>query len=430
MKTLLKGGRVLDPLNGTDEIKDILIEDGRIAAFSSDFSDADKIINCEGLWVAPGLIDLHAHFREPGQTHKEDMESGAKAAVAGGFTTVCVMPNTTPPLDNAAAIEFIKRRSGEIGLADILPIGAISLGMKGLEVSCTRGMKAAGAAGISEDGFTVKNAALLMGAMETACGLGLTVFSHCEDLDLVNGGVMNAGFAAERLGLPEIHSVSEDVIIARDIILAEQTGCRLHICHVSTALGVQLVREAKARGVKVTAEACPHHFILSDEDIPCASGSADPNFKMNPPLRSKADVAAVRAGLADGTVDAIATDHAPHHTDEKAKGFLAAPFGIVGLETALPLAMELVTEGVLTPLELVRKMSLAPSQILGAEFGENKGHLSIGAAADITVIDPTAVYKINTDSFKSKSKNTPFVGRKVRGKVEYTIIGGEIVYGY
>ncbi|MDR2168117.1 MAG: dihydroorotase [Clostridiales bacterium] len=350
----------------------------------------------DGLWYMPGLVDLHVHFREPGQTHKEDLASGAAAAVRGGFTTVCAMPNTLPPVDSVDWVKFTLENSAKIGLAEILPIAAITEGMKGLILTDLEGMAAAGAVGFSEDGLSVRNAALKLEAMRLAAALELPIFSHCEDMDL-----------------PGIHPASEEVLVARDIILAEHSGARLHICHISTALSVQLVREAKARGVRVTAEVSPHHFTLCADDIP----NHDPNFKMNPPLRTKADIAAIKAGLADGTIDAIATDHAPHHADEKAKGFADAPFGIIGLETALSLAFELVDEGVLTPQQLVEKMSLNPKRILGITRNE-----------DFTIFDPNAEWVVNSTEFASKAQNTPFEGRKMRGRVVRTIIGGRIVY--
>jgi dihydroorotase len=396
---------VLCPAVGRDEVGDIIIPKGE-----------DIIIDADGLWVMPGLVDLHVHFREPGQTHKEDLASGARAAVRGGFTAVCTMPNTSPPIDNPDLVKFTLERSAEIGLAAILPIGAITKGMKGLEMADFSAMAAAGAVGFSEDGLSVRNAALKWQAFKAAAKLEKVIFSHCEDMDLVDGGVMNFGDNADRLGLKGIHPAAEEVMIARDIILAEHSGARLHICHITTALGAQLVREAKARGVKVTAEVCPHHFILSDDDIL----DKDADFKMNPPLRSRADIKAIKAGLADGTIDAIATDHAPHSPDEKAAGFESAPFGIVGLETALPLALTLVNEGLLTPLQLLEKMSYNPARILGINNGFNTG--------DITIFDPNTEWVVNPENFASKSQNTPFKGHKLKGKVICTIVGGQIVY--
>jgi len=409
---LIKNGRIIDPANNTDKIADLYISGGKIAAAATDC----EIIDAAGCWVVPGLIDLHVHFRDPGQTHKEDLASGAAAAALGGFTTVCTMPNTSPVVDSAELIRYQIDRARQIGMVDILPIGAITVGQKGEVLAQIAEMAAAGAVGISEDGMAVKNARIMKQAMEIAASLGIVVFAHCEDADLAVGGVMHEGETAKRLGLPGIPSASEDAIIARDIALAYATGAKLHICHVSTAGGAAFIADAKRRVSNITAEVAPHHFVLCDEDI----DGTDGNFKMNPPLRGKNDVEAMRRALVGGDIDAIATDHAPHHADEKSGGFLEAANGIVGLETALPLAM---TELSLSPMALINKMSTQPARILGI----NKGHLSIGAPADITIIDPTANYAINPESFASKSRNTPFGGRKVMGKVIYTIYGGKIV---
>ncbi|MCL2235404.1 MAG: dihydroorotase [Defluviitaleaceae bacterium] len=420
MKILIKNGRVIDPASNTDQIADILVDGGLIAGVGGDLAshkDIDKEVDATGMWVVPGLIDMHVHFRQPGQEHKEDLASGAASAVAGGFTTVCTMPNTSPPIDNAEWIKFTHDKSAEIGLANILPIGAITKGMKGEELTDIAEMHKAGAIGITEDGMTVRNAHLQLKAMEIASKLDLLTFSHCEDMDLVSGGVMHLGTASEWLGLPGIHALAEEVVIARDILIAEHAGAKLHICHITTKLGVQLVREAKARGVRVTAEVCPHHFTLTDEDIK----TQDPNFKMNPPLRSLEDLEAMKAGLADGTIDVIATDHAPHHADEKAKGFLTAPFGIVGLETALGLSMRLTN---LTPMELIAKLAYNPAKILGID----KGTLAEGAVADIAIINPDAEWTVDPSGFASKARNTPFGGETIKGRVEYTIVSGKIVY--
>jgi len=417
MSILIKNGRVIDPHNDIDEIKDVYIdESGKICDHVADAI----VIDASGLWVVPGLVDLHAHFRDPGLTHKEDLHTGALAAVRGGFTTVCIMPNTLPSLDFFELIKDICTRSAQIGLAQIIPIASITTGMKGEQLTDFADLKEAGAIAFSEDGLTVKNAGLMMQAFEKAQELDMPIFTHCEDVSIMQGGVMNSGKTAEKLGLAGIHPATEDVIVARDIILAEHTGARVHICHVSTAGAVQAVREAKARRVLVTAEVCPHHFILCDEDIT----AADSNFKMNPPLRSPADVEAIKEGLRDGTIDAIATDHAPHTESEKARPFSEAPFGIVGLETALPLAMELIDEGIMSPSGLLELLSLGPSEILGID----RGHLSKGALANIAIIDPLARYNINPANFASKSKNTPFAGRSVKGKVVLTIVDGRIVY--
>ncbi|MDR2183539.1 MAG: dihydroorotase [Clostridiales bacterium] len=418
---LIKNGRVIDPARGVDKVTDVLVADGKIAApgIAAGVSDWE-IIDARGCWVVPGLIDLHVHFREPGQTHKEDLASGAAAAALGGFTTVCTMPNTAPVGDCADWVRHQVQRGKEIGLCDILPIGAITIGQKGEALAPIAEMAAAGAVGISEDGISVKNARLLKEAMKIAAAAGIVVFSHCEDADLAAGGVMNEGRVSERLGLPGIPRAAEDVIIARDIVLAQETGAKLHICHVATAGGMEIIADAKKRTSLITSEVCPHHFILCDEDV----DGTDTNFKMNPPLRTKADAAAMLEGLIDGAIDIIATDHAPHHAQEKARGFLDAPNGIVGLEIALGLAItHLVETGRLTPSQLIYKMSALPAKIIGID----KGSLAVGAAADITIIDPAARHIINPDNFASKGKNTPFGGRQVTGRVRHTIFGGKIV---
>jgi len=418
-KILIKNGRVIDPANNIDKVTDILVENGKVAALGEGLVAADcEIVDAMGCWVVPGLIDLHVHFREPGQTHKEDLASGAAAAAMGGFTTVCTMPNTAPVGDSAEWVRNQIARGKEIGLCDILPIGAITMGQKGQELAPIADMVAAGAIGISEDGMSVKNAHLMKQAMKIASQLGVVVFSHCEDADLANGGVMNEGEVSKKLGLPGIPRSAEDVIIARDIILARETGAKLHICHVATGGGAEIIADTKKRTSLVTAEIAPHHFILCDEDI----DGTDTNFKMNPPLRTKADVAAMLDALADDTLDIIATDHAPHHEDEKAKGFLAAPNGIVGLEISLALSItELVEKGKLTPMQLINKMSAKPAQIIGSD----KGNLAVGRAADITIIDPAERHIINPENFVSKGKNMPFASREVTCKVRHTIYGGK-----
>ncbi|MCL2376516.1 MAG: dihydroorotase [Defluviitaleaceae bacterium] len=418
-KILIKNGRVIDPANNFDDVADVLVEDGKIAAAGSFETPQDcETIDATGCWVTPGLIDLHVHFREPGQTHKEDIASGSAAAALGGFTTVCTMPNTNPVGDSVDWVRHQIARAKEIGLVDILPIAAITMGQKGETLAPIAEMAAAGAVGISEDGMSVKNAKLMKEAMEITAKLGIVVFDHCEDAKLASGGVMNEGEVSKKLGLPGIPRCAEDVIIARDIVLAQATDAKLHICHVATKAGVDIIADAKKRTSLVTAEIAPHHFILSDEDI----DGTDTNFKMNPPLRTKSDVAAMIEALAEGTIDVIATDHAPHHADEKAKGFLEAPNGIVGLEISLPLALtELVETGILTPMALINKMSTLPAKILGID----KGSLAVGRAADITIINPTARHTIDPANFASKGKNMPFAGREVVGKVRHTIYGGK-----
>ena len=420
MKILIKGGRVLDPANKRDEVLDVLINDGKIEKVEKNIEEnADKVINAENKWVTPGLIDLHVHLREPGYERKETIATGTRAAAMGGFTTVCCMPNTMPVTDNEIMIEYIKMKAEREGAVNVFPIGAITKGQKGEELADIGKMANVGACAISEDGRSVEKASLLKTAMKYAMMFNLPVFSHCEDLSLVGKGVMNAGDQASLLGLNGISDDSEEVIVSRDMILAQSVGAKLHLCHMSTKGCVQLIKEAKARGVNVTAEVTPHHFTLCDEDIT----DYDANYKMNPPLRAREDVQALKEAIRDGIIDTISTDHAPHHTDEKNCEFEKAANGIIGLETALPLAItELVEQGYLTPYQLIEKMSANPAKILGCD----KGTLSVGADADVTVIDPECEYVIDIEKFVSKAKNSPFGGRKVKGKALYTIVGGDI----
>ncbi len=422
MKLLLKGGRVINPSTGLDKIKDVFIVDGVIEKIDDKISDeADNIIDAGGLWVTPGFIDLHVHFREPGFEHKETIETGSKSAAKGGFTTVCCMPNTEPTIDSKEIVEFVKNRAEEKAIVNVLVVGSITKGLQGEELSDIEGMTEAGICAISDDGRTVQNSNLKRKGMEKAKSLNIPVFVHCEDEELLQGGVMNSGEVSKQLGLPGILPEVENVIIARDIILAEGTGANLHICHISTGTGVELLKCGKSIGVKVTGEVCPHHFTLSDREVL----SLNTDFKMNPPLRKEEDVMAIKKGFKEGIIDVIATDHAPHHEDEKNVGFIEAPFGIVGLETALPIAMtELVEDGWLTPIELIEKLTINPAKVLGID----KGDISVGKAADITIIDPSVEYKINVESFVSKSKNSPFHDKAVKGRVEYTIVNGKIVY--
>lgn len=421
MSILIKGGRVIDPANSIDEVRDVLVCNGEIVKVEKDIEDkAERIIDAKGKWVMPGLIDLHVHFREPGFERKETIRTGSRAAAMGGFTTVCCMPNTEPVVDNDIVVEFVKLKAERAGIVNVLPIGAISKGMKGEELSDIGRMASAGICALSEDGKSVLNSALMKNAMRYAKMFNLPVFDHCEDPSLTGKGQMNAGAQAAYMGLAGISNDSEEVIVARDMILAESTNTAIHLCHISTKGSVTLIRQAKERGVKVTAEATPHHFTLCDEDIT----DYDANFKMAPPLRSKEDREAVRQALKDGTIEVISTDHAPHHIDEKNCEFQNALNGIIGLETSFPLAnTELVEGGYLTPCGLVEKMSYNPGKILH----NGKGTLSVGAAADITIADPNEEYIIDVEDMVSKAKNTPFGGRKVKGRILYTVVGGEIV---
>lgn len=424
MKILIKGGRIINPATNLDEVKDILIVDGIVEKIEDQIEEnPDKTIDASNMWVSPGFIDLHVHFREPGFEHKETIETGSKSAAKGGFTTVCCMPNTEPTIDSREVVEFVKNQAREKAKVNILVVGSISKGLKGQDLSDIEAMVEEGICAISDDGRTVQNSNLKRRAMEKARQLDIPVFVHCEDEALLEGGVMNKGETSEKLGLPGILSEVEDVIIARDIILARGTDSRIHICHISTSLGVDLLKFGKDIGVRVSGEVCPHHFSLTDKEVL----SLDTNFKMNPPLRGGQDVQAIKEGLRAGVIDVIATDHAPHHKDEKDTDFTNAPFGIVGLETALAVSItELVEEGWLTPMELIEKLTINPARVLGID----KGDISVGKTADITIIDPSAEYKIDTESFLSKSKNSPFHGKLVKGRVEYTLVNGEIVYSY
>jgi len=418
---LIKGGHIIDPgrFNG---VGDVLIDQGKIAALGVNVKGpADAtVISAKGKLVAPGFVDLHVHFREPGFEYKETIQTGAASAVAGGFTTVCCMPNTNPVNDNQAITEFMLDRARAAGMANVLPIGAITKGSEGKELAEIGDLRRAGCVAISDDGKPVMNSLVMRRAMEYALAFDLPVVDHCEDLHLAEGGCMNEGMISTELGLPGIPSAAEDVMVARNVALSELTGARLHLAHISTVGSVRMVREAKSRGIKVTAEACPHHFTITEEAV----RGYDTCAKMNPPLRTWNDVQAIKDGLRDGTIDVIATDHAPHATQEKQQGFIEAPFGIVGLETALPLTMALVEEGVLTLEMAIDKLSSAPAK----SFSLKKGTLAVGADADVAILDPSQPWEVDPTKFRSKSRNTPFGGWKVKGRVVATIVGGRVVY--
>lgn len=421
MKILIKGGRVINPATGFDSVCDVFIADGVVQKIGENLTEsADKVIDASGKIVAPGLIDMHVHLREPGQEYKEDIKSGTMAAARGGVTSVCCMPNTSPVLDNAPLIEFVKNKAAKEGSVNVYPIGAVSQGQKGELLAEIGDMKEAGAIAVSDDGRPVSNPVLMRHAMEYADMFDVLVISHCEDLNLVAGGSMNEGLVSTRLGLKGIPNAAEEVQIARDVILAKETGKRLHIAHVSTAGGVEIIRQAKKQGIRVTAETCPHYFTLTDEAVE----GFDTNAKMNPPLRAQKDVDAIIAGLCDGTLDAIATDHAPHHRDEKDVEFAVAANGIVGLETSLALGVTyLVRAGHLTMAELLAKMTCNPADILKL----NKGRLEENQDADIVIFADES-YTVDKESFASKSKNTPYHGWNVFGRVDCTICGGKVVY--
>lgn len=415
---LIKNGHVIDPANNIDEKLDLLIADGKIAKLGKPGSispNGAELIDATGKLVVPGLIDMHVHLREPGFEYKETIATGTAAAEAGGFTSVCCMPNTNPINDNRSVAEFILSQA-KGAPARVYPIAAITKGSKGEELTEMGELHDAGCFAVSDDGKPVMSAGIMRRAMEYSRIFDLLVISHCEDLSLSGKGVMNEGFVSTELGLRGIPRAAEDVMTGRDIALAEQTVSRLHIAHVSTAGSVELIRAAKKRGVKVTAETCPHYFTLTEEAVRGYNTMA----KMNPPLRTAADVTAVKEGLKDGTIDVIATDHAPHAQDEKSGEFDYVPFGIIGLETALGLTLKLVQEGVLSLPDAVKKLSLNPAKALKIPGGT----LSTGADADIAIIDPDLDWTVDSSLFKSKSRNTPFNGWKLRGRAVRTIVQG------
>ncbi len=420
MNILIKNGHMIDPANKIDEKLDILIADGKIARLGKQGSipaNGAQVIDAGGKLVVPGLIDMHVHLREPGFEYKETVATGAAAAKAGGFTSICCMPNTNPVNDNQSVTEFILSQARDAA-ARVYPIGAITKGSKGEELAEMGELHATGCRAVSDDGKPVMNAAIMRRAMEYSRIFDLLLISHCEDTSLSDKGVMNEGMVSTELGLRGIPRAAEEVMTGRDIALAELTGARLHIAHVSTAGSVRMVRNAKARGVRVTAETCPHYFSLTDEAVRGYNTLA----KMNPPLRTADDVASIKQGLKDGTIDVIATDHAPHAADEKAGEFDYAPFGVVGLETSLGLTLKLVDEGTLSLIQAIGKLSCNPAAALKIE----RGTLSVGAEADITIIDAGQEWTVDASQFRSKSKNTPFNGWKLKGKAVQTIVGGRI----
>jgi len=421
LRILIKHG-IIVTRDKTETNKDILIEDGKISQIGEGLNEAaDKIIDAAGLAVLPGLVDAHCHLRDPGYEYKEDIRTGSMSAAKGGFTSIACMPNTNPVIDNESIVRTIMDKASREGVVNIYPIGAITKGLEGNELSEMGSMKEAGIVAVSDDGRPVMQASVMKKALIYANGFGLTVISHCEDLNLAEGGSMNEGETCTKLGLHGIPSAAEDVMVSREIILSEYTGMPVHIAHVSTRGSVAMIRQAKKRGVRVTAETCPHYFTLTEK----ACEGYNTNAKMNPPLRTREDVDAVIEGLRDGTIDIIATDHAPHHFDEKNVEFELAPNGIVGFETALPLALTyLVRPGILTLNQLVDKMSTKPAEILKID----KGDIRVGGDADLTLVNLDEEYIIDPDEFLCKSKNTPFGGFRVFGRVKYTFVGGKIVY--
>lgn len=421
MGVLLKSGRTFDHNGKTIEV-DILIEDGRIVEKGVGFNEeGHRVMDCSGKWVLPGFVDLHVHLREPGFEEKETIETGSQAAVKGGFTTIACMPNTKPVLDHEDQIRFVREQAERNAFARVLPIGAISVRQLGKELTDFEALQRAGVMAVSDDGVGVQSSRMMKEAMLKAQSVGLPVIAHCEDNTLLNGGCVHEGGFARKHGLRGIPSESESIHVGRDLLLAEKTGVHYHVCHVSTKESVRLIRAAKKIGVHVTAEVTPHHLLLSEDDIP----GPDPNFKMNPPLRSQADKEALIEGLLDGTLDFIATDHAPHTAEEKSKGIERAPFGIVGLETAFPLLYTyLVQTGVLSLYQLVQRITEVPAQRFGLPYGT----LRKGSPADITIVDLDLEKEIDPQAFASKGKNTPFGGWKCKGWPTMTLINGEVVW--
>lgn len=438
MTILIKNGRVINPASGMDEVADVLVENGKVSEIGSGIkAKTDREMDAAGCFVMPGFIDMHVHLRDPGFEKKETIETGCRAAAHGGFTTIVAMPNTKPVVDNADVVNYVHNKARMVGAVNVLQVGAVTKGQKGKELSDIEGMVKAGILAISEDGKSVMNTELYRKALEKAAELGIVVLAHCEDINLVNGGVINEDNHARELGLKGITNSVEDIIVARDILLSRDTGVRLHLCHCSTRDTVKMVKYAKSEHARVTGEVCPHHFTLTSDDIHriepkmdlekkvSIDADADTNYKMNPPLRSKEDVQALKEGLRDNIMDVIATDHAPHTFDEKNTSMKKAPFGIVGLETAASLTYtELVLQDYLTPMQMAEKMSYNPAKIMGID----KGDIEPGKIADIVIFDPNKTYQIDKNQFVSKGRNTPFDGRTVTGKVRATIVNGHIVY--
>ncbi len=419
MKILIKGGHVIDPLGGMDGVMDIVIEGERIADLGpSGGGGFDRTIDAAGMYILPGLVDMHTHLREPGFEHKETIKTGTLAAIKGGFTSVCAMPNTGPVNDNRGITEYILQKAQKEGACTVFPIGAVTKGQRGEELAEMQTMRTAGCVSFSDDGRPVTKSIVMRRALEYAKAFDVPIISHAEDLSLSEGGVMNEGLLSETLGLRGIPKVAEETIVFRDIALAGLTGGRIHIAHVSTDGSVRIIREAKSRGVKVTAETCPHYFSLTEEAVK----GYNTNAKVNPPLRTVKDIEAIKEGLKDGTIDVIATDHAPHARDEKLREFDLAPSGISGLETALSLSLKLVEEKVLTLKELALKMALNPARILGLK----KGSLAPGADADIVIIDLKKNFNVDSKLFVSKGKNTPFEGWALKGAPVMTVSMGRV----
>ena len=425
MGILIRNGHIVDALSGMDETADLYLDDGFVKEIGKGLTSresSDRILDAEGRLVMPGIVDLHVHFRDPGQTQKEDIESGSRAAARGGVTTVVAMPNTTPVIDSPDRVSYVQNKAAQLSPIRVFQAAALSLGQKGEELSDLAGLAAAGVRAFSEDGRSLMNARLMRDAMRIAAEYDIPILDHCEDIDLRGSGCMNEDENAKRLGLPGICNAVEDTIAGRDILLARDTGARLHLCHCSTEGAAFMMKLVKQSGnSRITAEVCPHHLLLTSDDIP----RDDPNYKMNPPLRTRRDVDALLEGLRDGSIDVISTDHAPHTAKDKSGSMRNAAFGIVGLETSLPLIYTgLVEKGILTLGQMIEKMCLNPARILGVDGGT----IAPGHRADVLIVDTQTEYEIDKNSFVSKGKNTPFHGWKVKGKVKYTICNGKVIW--
>lgn len=421
MNTLLKNGTVIDYASNTEKKLDILLEDSKISKIAENINDnADKVIDCTGLYIMPGMIDMHCHLREPGGEHKETIETGSKSAVAGGFTTICPMPNTNPTPDSAIVLERIINEAKRVNLCNVLPFSSVTKGEKGQELVDFKSQLEAGAIAFSDDGMPVENARMIREAMIEANKLGSFISEHCEEKS-VSAGAINAGSIAEKLGVQGVLPEAEEIMAGRDIVIAETNNLHTHICHISTKTSVDMIRSAKQRGVKVTCETCPHYYSFTVEEV-LESGV---NAKMNPPLREEKDKEAIIKGIKDGTIDAIITDHAPHAEEEKAKGLATAPNGIIGFETALSATItNLVAPGHINYMDMVRVMSYNPAKLLELD----KGEIAEGKVADLTIFDPNKEYVYEKEQIISKSKNTPWIGKKLKGQVMYTVVNGKVVY--
>lgn len=422
MKLLIQHGNLIDPVLNEERVMDILIENGQIAAISAHLEDPEaQVLDVSGMAVSAGLIDMHVHFRDPGFTEKEDIITGSRAAAHGGFTTVTCMPNTRPTVDSPEMVQYVYDRAKEGSGVHVLPIAAVSMGEKGTVLTDAKALKQAGAVALSDDGVPVQSANLMRDALICASRQQLAVLTHCEDADMVKNYAVNEGRISRQLGIPGRPAIAEEIMVMRDAMLAEETQTAVHICHISTGRAVDIVRKYKKKGVKITCETCPQYFTLNQREILEQGAMA----RVNPPLRTSRDVAAVLAGVKDGTIDCIVTDHAPHTAEEKARGLEKAPSGMVGLETSLGITLtQLYHTGEMTLPEIIAKMTVNPARILNLDCGR----LSAGSAADLTIFDSNEEWVVDAEKFASKGRNTPFNGRTLKGKVKYTIVGGKIIY--